>query len=246
MVHTPTLPLHKANLSDDEKARLGNVSMSDYARYLERYIQNLQLNQPPILIGHSMGGLLAQMLATRIATRALLLLASAPAAGNNLIHFSSVTGTSFILGNGKFWKKPNLPKCWHANYCLFNRVPEQEREKHQRNLVHESGRCFAEIVFWFLRRDKCTMLDLKRIHSPVMVMAGSRDRLVVPDVTRKVGRSFNNGEFRMYRGHGHMIFLEPGADKIIMDMVEWVNNAIHKTMPAEIPMLGQTALDMAA
>lgn len=242
MVHTPTLPLHKSNLTDDERRRLGKVSLRDYANYLRTYIQNLQLNQPPVLLGHSMGGLLAQMLAAEMPTRALVLVSPAPPAGNNLIHLSSVTATSFIMANGRFWQKANKPSTWHADFCLFNKVDPSKRELHHHNLVAESGRCFAEIVFWFLRKDKCTWLDLKRISCPVLTVAGTKDRLIVPDVTRKVGRSFPNSELRMYGNHGHMIFLEPGAEEVIHDMVEWVGAAIQRTMPAEIPSIASREL----
>lgn len=235
MVHTPTLPLHKADLTSEERRRLGKVSMQDYAKYLRVYIQNLQLNQPPVLIGHSMGGLLAQMLATEIATRALLLISPAPAAGNNLIHMKSLTAASFILLNGRFWNKPNKPSQWHAEFCLFNQIPPEERQQYINKLVHESGRTFAEIVFWFLNKAKPTYIDLNRITCPVHVMAGGRDRLILPDVTRKAARDMANAKLTMYQRHGHMMYLEPGSDRTIQDMVSWVQQAVEQSMPAEIP-----------
>jgi pimeloyl-ACP methyl ester carboxylesterase len=235
MVHTPTLPLHKSDLSPEERRKLGKVSMQQYATYLRSYIQNLQLNQPPVLVGHSMGGLLAQILATQIATRALLLVSPAPAAGNNLIHLKSLTAASFILFSGRFWKKSNRPSLWHSKFCLFNQVSPDQREKFHHQLVEESGLCFAEIVFWFLNKKKPTYIDLSKITCPVRVMAGAKDRLILPDVTRKASRDMPKSQLAMYANHGHMMYLEPGADRAIQDMVAWVENAISETMPAEIP-----------
>ena len=56
---------------------LGTTGLADYAADLEEEIA--ALDAPPILVGHSMGGLLAQILAARRPVRALVLLApSAP------------------------------------------------------------------------------------------------------------------------------------------------------------------------
>ena len=58
-------------------AALGTTGLDDYAADLEEEIEALKA--PPILVGHSMGGLLAQMLAARTEVAALILLApSAP------------------------------------------------------------------------------------------------------------------------------------------------------------------------
>ncbi len=243
MVHTPTLPLHKKDLSAEERRRLGKVSMQQYATYLRTYIQNLQLNQPPVLIGHSMGGLLAQMLATQIATRALLLISPAPAAGNNLIHLKSLTAASFILFRNRFWHKSNRPTFWHSEFCLFNQIPPAQRKALHDELVDESGRCFAEIVFWFLNKKKPTYIDLSKITCPVRVMAGAKDRLILPDVTRKASRDMPTSELAMYANHGHMMYLEPGADRAIQDMIAWVQSAIAESMPAEIPSLALADLE---
>src|SRR3990167_613619 len=53
------------------------VSMSDYARQIARLVETCET--PPILVGHSMGGLVAQMAAARARVSKLILLApSAP------------------------------------------------------------------------------------------------------------------------------------------------------------------------
>ena len=73
-VTTPCLRFH------DQKpppAALGTTGLGEFAADLEDEIQ--ALGTAPILVGHSMGGLLAQQLAARMQTRALVLLApSAP------------------------------------------------------------------------------------------------------------------------------------------------------------------------
>src|SRR4051812_25901368 len=52
------------------------VSMSDYARDIATLCDGL--TEPPVLIGHSLGGLVAQLAARRTRLRALVLLAPSP------------------------------------------------------------------------------------------------------------------------------------------------------------------------
>src|SRR3569833_3293725 len=75
--HAVTSPCLRFHDGGKPPAALGTTSLLDYVADLEEDIAALKT--PPILVGHSMGGLLAQMLAARIKTRALVLLApSAP------------------------------------------------------------------------------------------------------------------------------------------------------------------------
>ena len=60
---TPTLRYHDVDPKAAPRPQLGTTSLLDYAADLEADIR--KLNAKPILIGHSMGGLLAQMLAAR-------------------------------------------------------------------------------------------------------------------------------------------------------------------------------------
>jgi pimeloyl-ACP methyl ester carboxylesterase len=60
---------------DGPDPRLGRISLLDYAQDLEQYIR--ELDQKPFLIGHSMGGLLAQILGARGVAKGIVLLTPA-------------------------------------------------------------------------------------------------------------------------------------------------------------------------
>ncbi len=64
---TTTLPYHAMDPRGVPDPRLGTASLLDYAEALEQEVK--QLGAKPILMGHSMGGLLAQILGTRMAFR---------------------------------------------------------------------------------------------------------------------------------------------------------------------------------
>ena len=83
---------------------LGTTSLLDYAVDLEKEIKTLE--SPPIIMGHSMGGLLAQILGSRGLAKALVLLSPAAPAGINTLKPSVLR--CFITGFTKygFWRKP--------------------------------------------------------------------------------------------------------------------------------------------
>ena len=73
-----TLPYHDMDPFGSPDPRLGTIGLLGYAQALEQEVR--RLGAKPILMGHSMGGLLAQMLGARGLARALVLLSPAPAA----------------------------------------------------------------------------------------------------------------------------------------------------------------------
>ncbi len=73
-VLTPDLPGHEPGA---RSGAVAGLSMSDYAKAIAQLCEAQET--PPILIGHSLGGLVAQMAAARTRVEALILLApSAP------------------------------------------------------------------------------------------------------------------------------------------------------------------------
>ena len=69
---TPTLRFHDVDPKAPPHPQLGTTSLLDYAEDLEKEIG--KLDTLPILMGHSMGGLLAQILGSRGLAKALVFL----------------------------------------------------------------------------------------------------------------------------------------------------------------------------
>ena len=76
---TTTLRFHNMYPKEALNLQLGTTSLLDYVSDLEQEIK--QLGVKPIVMGHSMGGLLAQILGSRGLAKALVLLCPAPPAG---------------------------------------------------------------------------------------------------------------------------------------------------------------------
>jgi pimeloyl-ACP methyl ester carboxylesterase len=220
--HSPTLPFHD---NGGNAAQVGKLSHTDYVNFLETYVKNLNLPEPPILIAHSMGGLLAQLLAVRIPTRALILFAPAAAAGINGFALSSIRSLAHALFSWKFWDKAQIhPTLESAQYALFNNLPLERQQELFKLLVPESGRVLFEAGLGAKGEGKPTWVDFEKITSPILIQHGTDDRIVIVQGSRQVVGKYKNATLKEYEGSGHWLFEEEVNQKIFEDAQGWLQS----------------------
>lgn len=233
-VHAPTLPLHRHNLNRRERARLGRLSLRDYVAFHQREIKRRCQDRRPILIGHSMGGLLAQMIAPQVDPHAIALLAPAAPAGIQMIHRSSVLSTSFAVLKLAPWLRPHRPDGWSARYGLENCLSKSQGLALRKSLVLESGRAFCEIVGWQLSRRGTTRIDAQSIQAPMLVLAAEQDRILPPHVVEQIAARYPQAEYHQLPDCGHMFFLEPGTDAGLKRLQRWIE-AVALPITQQVP-----------
>src|SRR3546814_17074070 len=81
--------------------------------------------RPPILIGHSMGALLAQQLATRIQPLAMVLLTPAPPRRINALTPAVIGAFAPWMFSGMSWRTAHKPGFSHARGLALNGFPEE-------------------------------------------------------------------------------------------------------------------------
>ena len=207
---------HAINLRGHQGSRpvpdIGKVSIDEYivdALEVARTLGN------PLVIGHSMGGLIAQKVAEAGACKALVLMASAPPrwilpvtwllARKQLKHIKALV---------RF--EPVLPDRGDADALMFNRTPMADREKFFARLVPESGRAGFELSLGVIA------VNASRVTAPVLVLGGSDDQFVVPRVSRALARKYH-AEHRQFDSFAHHIMSEPGWEKPATDVVQWLD-----------------------
>ncbi len=216
----PTLRHHDAPPARPP-AQLGRVSLLDYAADLEAELD--AMTGPPILMGHSMGGMLAQMLAARRPARALVLLSPMPPQGINVLSPASLRMFRTTLVRWGFWRRPTRPAFPAAAASMLGELPAGERRAVYDRLVHESGRAACETGFWFLDPHRAKYVDTAQIRVPVLVVAGSRDLLHPPAMMRWVaGRYAPRSTYKEFAGSGHWLTGEPGWSGIAGYVAGWL------------------------
>jgi pimeloyl-ACP methyl ester carboxylesterase len=201
---------------------LGTTSLLDYAQDLEEQISALE--ERPILMGHSMGGLLAQILGSRGLARGLVLLTPASPSGINALYPSVIKSFWSVLTRWGFWKKPQRLPFDAATYAMLHLLPTDEQKAIYDRFVFESGRATAEIGFWLLDFRGATKVDPTKVTCPVLVVSGAEDRITPASVVRKVADKYSSvSTYREFENHAHWVVGEPGWEKIATGVLDWLD-----------------------
>jgi pimeloyl-ACP methyl ester carboxylesterase len=223
-VYTPTLyPELRTSILKRPVGAIRELGFEDYVGYLEREIQRIeqQTGVTPAVIGHSMGGLLAQALAERNRVAAAVFISPAPAAGCASLSLRVMWRCHSVMHSLKLAPKIIRVNKGTTDAVVFNALPHAARPAALRAMVYESGRAFHE-----LERD----IDETKVRIPVLTVAASRDRLIPPASVRLTGRKYAavGGEFREYERHGHWLYAEPGWEEAAGDILSWLRSATQR------------------
>ncbi|MGF0319618.1 alpha/beta fold hydrolase [Nocardia fluminea] len=201
-VHTPTLRHHELPLLAGA-TEVATVSLTDYTDDLVELCESL--DSPPLLVGLSMGGLLVQLTAARTATAGVVAACPAPAAGIFQLYPSMVRLFSRHFLQSRPWAKPLYPT-WEAwSWGVANtQTPQLAREMFA-GLVCESGRAYCEMAFPWLDRRRAARVDFGAVTSPVLVIAGEKDRVVVPAICRATASRYPGSTYVEIPQSDHMV-----------------------------------------
>ncbi len=216
-----TLPYHSMDPHGVPDPCLGTASLLDYVDALEREIR--QLAEKPIVMGHSMGGLLAQILGARGFADSLVLLAPASPSGIMAITPSVIRSFWSTQTTWGFWKKPMRQTFAEAAYSMMHLLPESEQKENYTKFVYESGRVAFEIGYWFFDSRRASSVDESKVTCPVLVVTGAQDRITPTSVVRRVARKYKAvSTYKEFENHAHWILAEPQWQEVAEYIVGWL------------------------
>ncbi|MEJ1968027.1 MAG: alpha/beta hydrolase [Rhizomicrobium sp.] len=222
-VHTPTLRYHDGT---KPPRALGSVGLLDYAKDLEGVIA--KLDATPILLGHSLGGLLAQMLGARKLARALVLLAPCPPWGVLPSTMFEIASAQAIMLAGPLFNQVIRPDYDVAASHSLDRLPPAERKRVFARFVPESGQATFEIMHWGWDAGRAAHVNTRDVTCPVLCLAGQHDKINPPSTMRRVTALYGNATFEDLPGHSHWLFGEPGWEKIAARVLAWLDEKLAK------------------
>lgn len=219
--HAPALRYHDGDPKAEPDADFANTSIVDYTADMVAFVQTL--DAPPILIGHAVGGLVAQQVAAKGLASGVVLINPNAAWGMLPETDDERAVARAFMEQGPFWKAPlRVDFDLIAPYAL-NKLDEATQHAVFDRLGPESGRVMFEMFFWMFDDHRAIAVDFDRVTCPVLVVSGEEDRAVRHAVGQEIASRYgSNGTFHLARGHAHYLFMEPGWEDVANYCAGWI------------------------
>lgn len=214
-------PLHDgepSTLRSSIPEGLGKLSLSDLRDHYRAVLR--RETEPPIIIGHSLGGLLVQMLAADKLIRAGVAICSV--APNRMLAFdwgflrNSTAITNPFAGDEPYRM---TPEGFHRNFA--NTLTEAQSDAdYEKYAVHESRQVLRDIM-----GDE-GKIDLGAPHVPLLFIGAQEDAIIPSQLVRRNAHAYEDGrshhEYTDFSGRGHFICGEPGWEEVAERTANWL------------------------
>ncbi|MFD7293663.1 alpha/beta hydrolase [Streptomyces sp. NPDC059897] len=201
------------------------VTVPQIVESLETLVSGL--DKPPVLIGHSAGGVFVQLLLDRGHGAAGVAICSAPTEGVAVLPLSQLKSAFPVLKNpANRHRAVGLTfEQWH--YAFTNTFPQEEsRALYERYAVPASGGIFWDSALATLRPGhQSTHVDYHNdTRAPLLFMSAEHDHLMPPKVQQSNARHYKSSaltEIREYPGMPHLLPAAPGWEAVADDALDW-------------------------
>jgi pimeloyl-ACP methyl ester carboxylesterase len=174
----------------------GCQTITAYTDVVVSFIHNLLPNQPIVLIGHSMGGAIAQDIALRTLPQIVAMV---------LIGTSAKLGVSPVILDNVL-HNPQIAIDFVAQYAWSSSAPKQLIKQNQKAQAALSNEVFYGDFL------ACSTFDLRgKLHTieiPALVISGTEDKMVPEKYGRLLAAELPNAQFFSVDGSGHYVMLE--------------------------------------
>jgi pimeloyl-ACP methyl ester carboxylesterase len=201
-------------------AQLGQLKLRQVVEHYERIIRGM--NEKPILIGHSMGGLVVQILLQREAGSAGVAIDSAPPQGVITPSWAFLKSNWPHINPFVSKNQPIQMTLERFQYAFVNGLPLAEQQAaYERYAVPESRQVPAESL------TSVAAIDFRKAHAPLLLIAGSNDHLIPAALNRinfeKYKRSPSRTDFKEFPGRAHFIIGQEHWQEVAEAVSAWLD-----------------------
>lgn len=205
-------------IGHDGQGSVAGVSMTDYARQIARLAQDCET--PPILIGHSLGGLVAQMAAARATISKLILLAPSAPWGVSGASLEEAVSAVSLYTFGPYWLQAIAPDYGVVRRYSVDRLDKGQRKAIFARMTAESGRALWETLNWWL--DPFMTTSVSAPGCPVLAIAGGQDVIHPPATVRQTAARLG-GAVEVFPEMSHWLPGEPGWERVARRCLDFIS-----------------------
>lgn len=196
-------------------ADLGRVSVADYADDAASVARAVGGARGGVsIVGHSMGGLIAQRVAAMGIVKAAALITPAPPRGIVLLNLRMAARNLKFLPE-VLLSRVMVPNLGDLRALALNCAPPAIQETALARMVPDSGLAAREMSITGLP------VDRSAVTCPILVIAAENDHFVPRSVVARVARRYG-AELDVIPGRGHMVVIEPGWERLAERVHDWL------------------------
>jgi len=216
----PAWPLHQgepADLRTNPPEGLGDLHLDDIVTEIETLVLKHDM---PIVIGHSVGGLIVQLLINRgVASAGVAIDSVAP---NAMLDFdwgffkNSALIANPFKGNEPFFMDE---KSFHGAFA--NTLTEEESNlAFEEFATHDSRNVLRDCM------GEAGQLDVEIPHAPLLFIAGEKDEIIPNTLSKKNYEAYTDPRsitaFKEFANRSHYICGEPGWEEVAAFIYNWL------------------------
>jgi pimeloyl-ACP methyl ester carboxylesterase len=227
----PAWPAHNGpveQLRAHPDPALNHLGLAEIVEHHAKIIRDLP--EAPILIGHSFGGLITQILLDRGLGRAGVALDPAPPRGVFGARYPTATRSLLrIIATPGIAHKSVILSPREFNYAFIHTFPtaEQKRIYHD-YVVPETGRIFIQDALSTFDGNSPARVDFNNgRRGPLLIIAGAKDHIVPAGMVKANFRLYNQRsgaitDFQEFPDRTHWLIAQPGWEEIASSIDGWV------------------------
>jgi len=177
------------------------------------------LDEKPILVGHSMGGLVVQLLSAQGKAAATVAIDSAPPFGVFTTRFSFLKANWGHVTPFASLASPVAMDFPRFQYAFVNGMPlAEQRAAYDAYVVPESRRVPRDSLF--------ARIDFSRPHAPILFIAGANDNIIPAPLNAANASKYSDRDsitdFTEFPGRTHFIIGQPNWREVADYISDWL------------------------
>jgi len=218
-----------------DPSSLNGIGIEDLVAHYTTIIRGL--SEPPIIMGHSFGGLIAQLLIDKGFGAAGVAIDSVPPKGILVLPLSTYLALTPVFLQPSTFKKTfifTFEKWWKV---FARTLSESEaRGEFEREVVPAPGRAIFQAALSNVTPNSTATINFRNnARAPLLFICGEKDVLMPAALNRKNFRKYAASsaitEYKEFPGRSHYIIAEKGWEEVAQYALDW---ALAKSSSVQI------------